>query len=95
MIFVGSRYDGASIVSVLGSDGMYHPTVFRTIPSGTIQYNTYVVTEGTSFSDLAFKFYQDPSLWWRIADANPEVFYPDSITPGSVIRVPLPNGDQQ
>jgi nucleoid-associated protein YgaU len=37
---------------------------------------------------LAYRFYGDSTLWWMIADANPEILFPEPLVPGSVIRIP-------
>ena len=32
-------------------------------------------TSDAATNHLAFNYYADPRLWWRIVDANPEFFY--------------------
>jgi hypothetical protein len=56
------------------------------IPVSTFVY--YVIQEGDRFDNLAFKLYGAPDYWWKLADANPEVFYPDNLMAGSIIRIP-------
>jgi nucleoid-associated protein YgaU len=46
------------------------------------------VTYGDRMDNLAAQFYNDPTQWWRIADANPEIFFPGQMAPGSIIRIP-------
>lgn len=56
--------------------------------------DTYVMTTvGDRYDTLAHQFYNDASLWWIIASANPES-NADSLTinPGVQIRIP---GNQQ
>ncbi len=33
------------------------------------------VTEGERLDELAKHYYNEPRLWWRIVDANPEILY--------------------
>ncbi len=49
----------------------------------------FVTTEGDRFDILSNQFYDDPSLWWIISTANPQL--PQNslyIAPGTQIRVP-------
>ena len=40
--------------------------------------------------NLAFRVYNDPSMWWIIMLANPEYVMEYEIEPGETLRVPLP-----
>jgi hypothetical protein len=56
--------------------------------------DTYVMTTvGDRYDTLAFQFYQDTSLWWIIASANP-MNDADSlvIKPGTQLRIPANQG---
>lgn len=86
-IFVGSRYANQPVLRVKGSDGITRPTVYRAPQQQAQRFLHYQVVFGDRFDLLAYRYYGDPTLWWLIADANPEVFYPDLVT-GSVIRIP-------
>jgi hypothetical protein len=46
--------------------------------------------EGDRLDALAFQFYQDPSLWWVIANANNIGKGSFAISPGLQIRIPYP-----
>lgn len=88
MISELSRYAEARIQYV-DSDRGHQPALYP----GPIFYNgqryqVYVVSEGEEFAMLARRFYKDPGLYWRIADANPQVFYPEDLVAGSVLRIP-------
>lgn len=37
---------------------------------------------------LAFKFMQDSTRWWEIAEANPSIWYPLDLGQGMYLRVP-------
>ncbi len=52
----------------------------------------YAITEwGDRFDNLAFQFYQDPTLWWIISIANPNLVSFSSlfIPVGTTIRIPI------
>jgi hypothetical protein len=37
---------------------------------------------------LAFRTLQDPTRWWVVADANPQIRYPFDFVMGNVIHMP-------
>lgn len=51
-------------------------------------YATHVSREGDSFESLASRFLGAPVFYWKIADINPQVAFPDYIPPGTLIRIP-------
>lgn len=53
-----------------------------------VQYGRYVTRQGDTFFTIAFDQWGDPFLWWRLADANPQIFYPEDLTAGMTIRIP-------
>ena len=50
----------------------------RPLPSvsGTFQHT---VADGDRLDHVAFKYYQQPTKWWRINDANPEFLSPQEL----------------
>jgi hypothetical protein len=57
--------------------------------SGTFRHT---VEEADRLDHLAFKYYDQPRDWWRIADGNPEFLSPQALLgdePRSTIRLPL------
>ena len=40
------------------------------------------------FPFLAFKFMDDSTRWWEIAEVNPQVWYPLDLTAGDFLRIP-------
>ena len=89
MIHRGSRYTDAAYVRVLTREGearaIYRPR--RGAPE-TYDFRWYVAKAGDRLDKLAADAYGDPTKWWVIADANPEVFYPDDLNPGDYLRIP-------
>jgi hypothetical protein len=88
MIFKDSRYMNQPVIMVPGGDGTSHPTVFGPPVTMVNKFFPYQVREGDRFDLIADYFFQRPDLWWYIANANPEVFYPGELLPGSIIRIP-------
>lgn len=48
----------------------------------------YFVKEDEHMPLLAFKFMDDSTRWWEIAEANPSRWYPLDMAPGDYIRIP-------
>ena len=89
MIYAHSRYADAPVEFSRNSAGepkrAIRPDPSR--PVGT-QFHYHVVVEGDRLDLLAARYYRDTELWWAIADANPEVFYPDDLDIGTTLRIP-------
>jgi nucleoid-associated protein YgaU len=89
MITPGSRYVNAVVIQVdTGSKLLWavYPTAKITRKVLAFRYQTAI--QGDRFDTLAYREYGDPLLWWVLAQANPEIFYPDEIPVGTVIRIP-------
>ncbi len=55
----------------------------------TTRYTTVVSVQGQTFQEIAAIRLGDASLYWRVADLNPQVPYPDEIPTGTRLRVPV------
>ena len=90
MIVEGSRYSQALVVRVTLSDGTYQWAVLaeRWATPQSMAYRYRTAQEGDRLDMLAAQEYGDPLLWWILARANPEIFYPDEIPAGVVMRIP-------
>lgn len=53
------------------------------------RYSVYVAQERDSFEKLAALYLGDPRSYWRIADINPHIEWPDRIPVGTSIRIPV------
>ena len=51
-------------------------------------YSTYIARDGDSFEVLSTKYLGSPLFFWKIADINPHVPFPDQIPQGTKIRIP-------
>lgn len=54
----------------------------------TVSFDRYTSSQGDSFDILAQKVFGNPQEYWRIAELNPAVKYPNEIEIGTVIRIP-------
>jgi hypothetical protein len=89
MILTGSRYAGQPVVAVtVDPTGRTNLAVFRSPPGRPPTFVYYRVLSGDRMDTLAYRFLGRSDLWWILADANPEVIYPDALVSGSIIRVP-------
>lgn len=89
-IYVGSRYEADEIDRVETPSGEWVATIIhtRTPEVQVFGYSLHVVQYGDRLDTLAAQHFGDPELFWVIANANPEVFYPDQIPVGTVLRIP-------
>lgn len=89
MIVNGSRYMGQSVVTVpLDAQGDTAAAVFGPPEVNPVSFYYYTVVEGDRMDRIANNLYGIPDYWWKIASANPEIFYPDNLVVGSIIRIP-------
>jgi len=51
-------------------------------------FTYYAMTEGDRIDLLAMDLYGDGMLWWKIADANPEILDWTEIPIGTILRLP-------
>lgn len=48
----------------------------------------YYAKDGENMPWQAHKYLRDCKRWWEIAAANPEIWYPLDMTPGTYMRMP-------
>ena len=90
MIYEGSRYDDEKVVQVQDSAGALHSAIYISplVDRRYFEFVPYTVADGDRMDVLAYRFYGDADMWWLIARANPEAFYPGNLSYGTVIRIP-------
>jgi nucleoid-associated protein YgaU len=88
---MASRYLSSSryTSNVTDKDGFGVPSSTRKSLKGTY-FTTYVARESDTFDLIANRVLGDPALYWKVADLNPHVPFPDTIPAGTRIRVPKP-----
>jgi LysM domain-containing protein len=68
------------------NETLYRLTV-RTPP--VVSPVEYMVKEGESMAFVAWKLLAAHSSWWKVAEANQNVWYPLDLRPGAKLKVPL------
>jgi hypothetical protein len=90
MIATSSRYAASTIV--VGND-LAGDDIQIIVPSiqgaYSFSFAYYQLIQFDTLPDIAYENYGDPTLWWVIADANPEILLWDSVTAGTIIRIPV------
>lgn len=88
MILPNSRYSDSTVATV-DKDGTDAAVI---VPSAqraySFSYVNHQVAVGERADTIAYQYYTDATLWWRIADANPEILFWDDLAVGTIIRVP-------
>ena len=93
MIFAPSHTyseDGDTILNDQGDPKVdYRSTLYRvTTAEDEVGPSVYMVKTTDTMWGLAATVLQDPGLWWKVADVNPEVRYPLDLETGNIIRIP-------
>ena len=92
-VLPNSRYANSTIATVQATAEFGGGDVAAIVPSAAVaysfQYVSHQVMTGDRADSLAYQYYTDPSQWFRIAQANPEILWWDDLTPGTVIRIPV------
>lgn len=88
MISANSRYANSTVVTVEKDGGNVGAIVPSAALSYSFQYVSHLVIQGDRIDALSSQFYGDPTLWWKIAQANPEIMYWDNLVVGTILRVP-------
>jgi hypothetical protein len=71
-----SRYRASSVLPAPDARGRVSATAaLRALPATPGRFR-HVVSEGERLDQLAYKYYEEPLLWWHICDANPEFLSP-------------------
>lgn len=84
MIVQGSRYSSTSETR----NGVTTPVAVSSEYT-TNSWFTVVTEQGDSFESLAGTYLNNATLYWKIANLNKTVRYPDYIPVGTTIRIPL------
>ena len=91
-----SRYWGIATETLTQPDGTivsYIQRRFVPQPSQLAQVQQHTVVQGDRLDILAAQYFADPTLFWRICDAN-GALRPEDLTaaPGVTLRICLPAG---
>jgi nucleoid-associated protein YgaU len=75
MFLEGSRYERARPFAAAPEAAAPFPGVQPRAITSAVPVLEHTVQAGDRLDRLARHYYDDDRLWWRIADANPQVFY--------------------
>ena len=82
------RYKNTEILKTEEGIRYFKTTIYPEIPIDAD--DTYVISAGGDrYDTLAQQYYQDSSLWWIIASANPTTRFSLAIIPGAQLRIPV------
>lgn len=89
-IYAGSRYEQSTVDYLTTTPyGVPKAIVFFKPEDLTdISYFTHVITDSDTWHGLAQQYFQNPALWWAIAEYNPELKDFIHIPVGTTIRIP-------
>lgn len=89
-VFTGSRHRFSQALQALHKTGEVIATLSltRTTDKDRESYDTISTRAGDTMESLARRLYGDGIKWYLIADANPEIFWPMDLEPGTKIRIP-------
>lgn len=88
MISSTSRYADSDLVLIASGRGTNLTVVPSQQQEWSFQFTYHLVIATDRLDLLAQQYYGDPTLWWNIADANPEILDWTVLTPGQTIRIP-------
>ena len=88
MITAESRYSTASIETVQTATGARQTVITAAPVERVIAYTNYLVRDADRVDQLAFRFLGAASLWWMLADANPEIQDWLALSRGTLLRIP-------
>lgn len=89
-VAINSRYNNSLIYQAPGADGVAHATIAirpTTSPAPGVTIYRHLVTGVETIEYLAWRYYGDSSLWWRIAEAN-DLQYPFDLETGGFLNIP-------
>jgi hypothetical protein len=90
-----SRYYGIDTLTIAsgGRQIVYLKRRFLPSPDQFSILQLHTVTDGERLDNIAAQFMDDPTVFWRIADAN-AAMRPEKLTeqPGRILRITLPLG---
>ena len=85
----GSRYANRAVEAVTDGNGVTRQTIMpATASAKTFTVIDHVWTAADRPDLLAGQMYGDETMWWVIADANPEILDWADVAPGRVVRLP-------
>jgi hypothetical protein len=92
MLTKKSRYKNTNLFTSDGNDNAQFAGLRARNISASTGVIEHEVQEGNRLDQLAYHYYNDVRLWWRIVDANPQIIFASNMLAkemqGSVILIP-------
>ena len=88
MITPESRYSSLAVIVTDTAHGKQQVIDLEPPSVRTVSFTYYQVEEGDTVDQIAHGEYDSGSLWWIIADANPEIIDWSDLKPGTILRIP-------
>jgi hypothetical protein len=89
MIGPQSRYAN-SVVALVDSParGSVLTVMPRAAETRVFNFTSIYLEENDRLDLIAERMYGNGALWWKIADANPEILDWSDVAPGTLLRIP-------
>lgn len=88
MITADSRYNNVPVTVVDTPNGKRQVLGIEPAQERSFAFTYYQVEDEDTIDSLAHDTFGSGSLWWMIADANPEILDWHTLQPGLIIRLP-------
>lgn len=79
------KQDGAVRFLTSSAEATY---LMTTLPLPPPPPAEYYAKEYENFPFIAFKFMDDSTRWWEVAEVNPSIWYPLDLPVGGYLRIP-------
>jgi hypothetical protein len=84
MIIKGSRYSQSVETRNDTTKNVATPSTF----TSNTQFSV-IAEEGQTFQYLAALYLNDATMYWKIADINTNITFPDSLSAGTLVNIPI------
>lgn len=84
MIIKGSRYSQSSETRNNETKNVATASKYS-----TDRYITIIAEDGQSLQYLASLYLNDSTMYWKVADLNVNIMFPDRLTAGTIVKIPL------
>lgn len=89
MIAANSRYASTTIVTLDVGTGSRQVIYAKDYGGFSFNYVAHTYSANETIDGIANAYYGDPTQWWKIGLANPEVMDWSMLVPGTTLRIPV------
>jgi nucleoid-associated protein YgaU len=89
-IYNDSRYAESTVDYFSKKEnGVVYPLISYTFDElESITFTVHTYSSGETLQGISTQYYQNPALWWAIAEYNPEIKDLLNIDAGTLLRIP-------